>query len=119
MAYFSACFQNDFFADTPQKVDNNYQAICSAHSCIYSVQLFRLQIAVNAIIFLPKQPCFQALLTKKPEVAQWLEQPNQNLEGCEFDSHLERRMFSELSGIRNLLLPNYIVQPWSFTLMDR
>ena len=115
-----------FFADTPQKVDNIFQSIkhyvlhILAFSCIYSVQLFCLQIAVNAIIFLPKQPHFQALLTTEPAVAQWSEHPNQNLEGCEFDSHLdlELRIFSELPSVRNLPLPNYIVQPWSFTLLD-
>ena len=73
---------------------------------------------MNAIIFWPKQPRFQALLTIEPAVAQWLEHPNHNLEGCEFDSHLELRILSELSGVRNLLLPNYIVKPWSFTRVD-
>ena len=75
---------------------------------------------MNAIIFLPKQPHFQALPTIEPAVAQWSEHLNQNLKGCEFDSHLdlELRIFSELPSVRNLLLPNYIVQPWSFTLVD-
>ena len=40
------------FADTPQKVDNILRAICFAYSCIFSVQLFCLRTAVNAIFFL-------------------------------------------------------------------
>ena len=32
-------------------------------------------------------------------VAQWLEHPNWNLEGREFDAHLELGNFSELSGV--------------------
>ena len=60
-----------------------------------------------------------ALLAVESPVAQWLEHPNlQSSEGCEFDSHLELVIFAELSGIRILLLPNYIVQSWSFTLLD-
>ena len=42
-------------------------------------------------------------------VAQWLEHPNYNSEGREFDSHLELGIFSELSGVRSLRRPNYIV----------
>ena len=38
-------------------------------------------------------------------MAQWLELPSK--EGREFDSHLELGIFSELSGVRILLLPNY------------
>ena len=52
-------------------------------------------------------------------MAQWLEHPNlKSSEGREFDSHMELVIFSELSGIRILLLPNYIVQSWSCTLVD-
>ena len=32
-------------------------------------------------------------------MAQWLERPNENSEGREFDSHLELGNFSELSGV--------------------
>ena len=60
-----------------------------------------------------------ALLAVESPVAQWLEHPNlKSSEGCEFDFHLELVIFAELSGIRILLLPNYIVQSWSFTLLD-
>ena len=40
------------------------------------------------------------LLAVEPPVSQWLERPN------EFDSHLELGIFSEVSGIRILLLLN-------------
>ena len=58
-----------YLADTPQKVDKIYRAICFVYSCISSiqfkseVQLLRLRIAVNAIFFtslLPKQLRFQS-----------------------------------------------------------
>ena len=42
-------------------------------------------------------------------VAQWLEHPNYNSGDREFDSHLELGIFSELSGVRILRRPNYIV----------
>ena len=58
----------------------------------------------------PKQSPIQSSVTGaiEPPVAQWLELPNWNSEGREFDSHAELGIFSELSGVRNLLLPNYI-----------
>ena len=43
----------------------------------------------------------------EPPGAQWLELPNWNSESREFDSHPELGIFSQLSGVRNLLLPNY------------
>ena len=42
-------------------------------------------------------------------VAQWLEHPNYNSGGRECDSHLELGIFSELSGVRILHRPNYMV----------
>jgi len=43
----------------------------------------------------------------EPPAAQWLDLPNWNSEDREFNSHPELGIFSELSGVTNLLLPNY------------
>ena len=48
------------------------------------------------------QPCSPQCLQQ----LKWLEHPDQNLEGREFSSHLELGIFSELPGLRILLLPN-------------
>ena len=46
------------------------------------------------------------LLAIEPPVDYWLEHPNKNSEGHEFDPHVKPRIFCELSGVRFLLLPD-------------
>ena len=63
------------FADTPQKVDNILRAICFAYSCIFSIQLFCLRTAVNAIFFfssLNKRVLTYGLINNYSTRARWI-----------------------------------------------
>ena len=67
---------------------------------------------VSTLQYVHIYACLKLILTLLALVlpaAQWLEHPNYNSGGRECDSHLELGIFSELSGVRILCRPNYIV----------